>query len=260
MGTTELTTGWCELRLFQILSPVVPPMPEQLVQTADSIPTDMSPLECRVHTRNACELPATCLPTSSWGRKEAQWPATITDLSVGGVRLIVRRRFEPGSGLGVELPGHDGEEPYTGLAKVVRVCALPDGSWALGCKFISELSEDELQGLLNLQQQLEVPPIAPSQHARASLSDVTFEIEVPDGSAIPCRVRHLTIPGSWPLAAGKLLTLQGPALRGPLASLRLKVLRSAKQGERWTVRCQLLNPPTHNLLRALRGPGASGRR
>src|SRR4051812_35795513 len=122
-------------------------MPEQLLQNAAQLAVSRSSADCRVYTRLACCLMTACQPTSAWGRKDSRWEAAITDISQGGLRLIVRRRFEPGAGLGIELPGHDGGEPYIVLAKVVHVGALPDGSWALGCKFISELGEDELENL-----------------------------------------------------------------------------------------------------------------
>src|SRR5437879_1582081 len=123
-------------------------MPEQLSRIDDQLTAPQPLVECRVHERQACDVSTSCQPTSAWGRKDSRWAAVISDVSPGGIRLIVRRRFEPGAGLGIELPGGDGEEPYTVLAKVIHVRALPDSAWALGCQFISELSEEEVQHLL----------------------------------------------------------------------------------------------------------------
>src|SRR5688572_26354331 len=106
-------------------------MPEQLFQVANRMLTPESPIECRVSTRHACDVTTSCQPTSAWGRKDSRWPAAISDISAGGVRLIIRRRFEPGVGLAIELPGNDSNEPSIVLAKVIHVRALPDGSWAL---------------------------------------------------------------------------------------------------------------------------------
>jgi PilZ domain len=251
-------------------------MPEQLFQTADSLPAPQPNIECRVYKRDASEFSVSCQPTSAWGRKDARWPAAIDDISQGGICLIVRRRFEPGAGLGIELPGRDGDDPYTVLAKVIHVRALPDGSWALGCKFISELSEDEVEHLTRPQHtsSLQQPvvatpkPIAPSQHpkvtssskvvedasAKKTVSDVNLQLEIPPGEGLACRIQRLTVPGAWPLATGKMLALSANTPNGPLISLRLEVVRCRLEGEIWTLRCRLLDPPSASLLRTLRRP------
>src|SRR5262245_5132454 len=120
-------------------------MRNQLLPGAGRPADSPSSVEGRVSQRHACVVPTSCLAAPAWGKKEAQWPAVISDVSEGGIRLVLRRRFEPGTGLGVELPGHDGSEPYTVLVKVIHVRAASGGTWALGCQFISQLSDDELR-------------------------------------------------------------------------------------------------------------------
>src|SRR5262245_56055569 len=102
---------------------MVGPMPEQLQAAGRS--SLSPPIDCRVYTRHSCGVPTSCQPTSAWGRADSRWAAIISDVSQAGVRLIVQRRFEVGVGLGIELPGRDGGEPYTVLAKVIHVKALP---------------------------------------------------------------------------------------------------------------------------------------
>src|SRR5262245_64007711 len=63
--------------------------------------------ECRVFERQACEVTTACRPAAAFNSKEAVWSATIRDVSAGGVRLVLRRRFETGTGLAIELPGND---------------------------------------------------------------------------------------------------------------------------------------------------------
>lgn len=238
-------------------------MPEHLLQAADGL----SPVttECRVYTRLACDLSTSCQPTSAWGRKDSRWPATITDLSVAGIRLIVSRRFEPGAGLGIELPAHDGSDPSIVLARIVHVRALENGSWALGCKFISELGEDELQGLLGQQapepapQELVAAPVAPSQLTEAAADDkvipgVTLQLEVGPGKVIDCHFRRLTVPGAWPSTAGTILTIRLNTPHGARPSIRLEVVRCSQNGERWMLRGQLLSPSWDELLHSLRRP------
>ncbi len=250
-------------------------MPEHTVQFADRPTAPRVLSECRVYQRQACDLSASCQPVSAWGRKDSRWAAVISDISQGGIRLIVQRRFEPGVGLGIELPGSEGEEPSIVLAKVVHVRGLPDGSWALGCKFISELGEDEVQRLLphqhpSSQQPAEATPapIAPSQHKQVAavtpvqetvsetktIAEVTLQLEIPPGRVINCRIQRLSVPGTWPLAAGKTLAIRTNNPTSPLPLLKLKVVRCILEGDRWTLRCRLLNPPSDELLRTLCPP------
>jgi hypothetical protein len=238
-------------------------MLEHLLQPAGRVLPPPTPIECRVHDRHHCDLPVACQPAAAWGRKDAQWPAVISDLSHGGARLIVGRRFEMGVALGIELPGGDGEEPYMVLAKVVHVQATPDGSWALGCKFISELGEDELQRLLGARQPAASEPqaVAPSKVSSAppangagkkSIANVLLQLEIRPGKVINCRIRSLTVPASWSPVAGKPLTLRLEAPPQPL--VRLKVIHCVPQGQRLVIRCRLLNPSWEGLLRALGRP------
>jgi hypothetical protein len=183
--------------------------------------------------------------------------------------LIVRRRFERGAGLGIELRGQHGEEPYTVLAKVVHVQQRSDGSWALGCKFISELSEDELQRLMPPQPPKAVPaatppssaiPVVPSALLREgaagekALAEVQFQLELAQGRVINCRIRRLSVPGTWPLSAGKVLLMRVQARRHQLPPLQLETVRCVREGECWTLRCRLLSPSWDELLRTLRQP------
>ena len=103
--------------------------------------------DCRVYERKPCVLPATCQPASVSEMKETRWQASISDLSQGGVLIHLQRRFEKGTALGLELPGDLNRDSTIVFVKVVHL-RPHDGAWALGCKFVSALSEDELQRLL----------------------------------------------------------------------------------------------------------------
>jgi hypothetical protein len=81
-----------------------------------------------VYERHACKVPALCQPAAS---NEMRWEAVIEDISKSGVRLRLRRRFEPRSGLAVELPGKNGHE--TVHVKVMNVESDGNGSYVLGC-------------------------------------------------------------------------------------------------------------------------------
>ena len=74
------------------------------------------------------------------------------DISQGGIRLVVSRRFEPRTILNIEIEGEVEEAPTSLMARVVHVAA-ESGSWNLGCRFARELSDKELEALLKLSQQ-----------------------------------------------------------------------------------------------------------
>jgi hypothetical protein len=71
--------------------------------------------------------------------------ARVRNISLGGVSLLVSRRFQPGDLLSVELPGIDGQAGSTVLACVVHATAHNPAEWALGCTFAHELSDHDLQ-------------------------------------------------------------------------------------------------------------------
>ncbi len=121
-------------------------MPSQT--TADA--SDAAPPlpNCRIHERIGCILPTTCQPATVSDSDEMGWNATICDVSQGGARLLVPRRFEKGTGLAVELAGDLERESAIVFVKVVHLRREDDGAWTLGCRFVSELSEDEVQRLL----------------------------------------------------------------------------------------------------------------
>jgi PilZ domain len=121
-------------------------MPLQDAGVAQQLPTRPAK-ECRVYERRPCALPASCQPASVSEMNEARWPASISDISQGGVLIVLPRRFEKGTGLALELPGDATRESSIVFVKVVHLSQRA-GAWALGCKFVSPLSEDELQRLL----------------------------------------------------------------------------------------------------------------
>src|ERR1019366_10441879 len=100
MGRRDL-----RLRKYSFLARCI--MPSQLLPDAEQSVSSPPASECRIFERRSCELPTTCQPASALAMKEMRWTATISDLSLGGVRIVLPRRFEKGTGLAVELPGTD---------------------------------------------------------------------------------------------------------------------------------------------------------
>ncbi len=114
-------------------------LPEK--KTNQKLPHD----ERRASVRFSCDLPGGCAP---FGNPRAdRWKARVCNISAGGLCLVLARRFEPGTMLEIELTT-PGEYPPKLLAQVVHVHSDERGSWAVGCRFVSELSPEALEELL----------------------------------------------------------------------------------------------------------------
>jgi hypothetical protein len=124
----------------------MPRVPKGKIRGAQSgvwaLPPKTSPspiVEQRAFARHFCEI----------GAVVDSWPAKIENISRGGLKVIIRRRFEVGTILKVEIALQGEEIPSMLLVRVVRITQEPDGSWGLGCAFNQEISEEQLQELLN---------------------------------------------------------------------------------------------------------------
>lgn len=212
-------------------------MRQELLPIAEQPLPPPSTAECRVYERHGCEVPTSCKPASA---HEARWDATIRDVSQTGVRLTLRRRFEPGSSLAIEVPGTADLEAYTVFAKVVHVRQVPGGSYALGCRFVSELSEDEVCRLLAAAP---LPPEEPQTAPTAIVVPaVRLLIEARPGEVVPGHITRFHVSKSWPLAPGTTVRLRGAARDGSHLAHRFQVVRCRPDGDGWTLHVRLLNP------------------
>ncbi|HYT93822.1 MAG TPA: PilZ domain-containing protein, partial [Gemmataceae bacterium] len=78
------------------------------------------------------------------------WPGRVRDISLGGVGLLLRHRFRPGTILEVELRSNTGALLRAVSVRVVHATAvLMDGNpcWHLGCAFPQPLSDEEFREL-----------------------------------------------------------------------------------------------------------------
>jgi hypothetical protein len=214
---------------------------------------NQAPADCRVFERKPCEVPTICQPASLLAMKEAGWSATIRDVSQGGVRLQVPRRFEKGTPLAIELPGdrdHDASVVFVNVAHVKRA---EDGTWVLGCRFVCELNEDEMQRLLNFDPSLtpaakEMPQLVENR----TLSNVHFQLAVSQGSQISCVFKSFNAAKCWPLAPGKALRLDGHSGNQTQWSLRVQLLECKQEADAWHLRAKLVHAPSlTGLLQAL---------
>jgi hypothetical protein len=217
--------------------------------------------ECRVHERFFCGVASKCQPASSFGKDELKWAGVIENVSIGGIGLVLTRRFETGTGLAIELPGSDGNEPYVVLARVIHV-ANRNGAWLLGCKFVSELSEEEVRRLLPSTtppvEPVVEPVVAPAAETEpacnAKTRRVQVVIETTQGKTVRALIPQFGTKSAWPLAAGQIGTLQGINRRREAWKLRVQVRACRLENETWTLECRQANAiPEAELHKALFG-------
>lgn len=79
------------------------------------------------------------------GDDELLWSVRVEELSSEGVKIISRRRFEPGTILRIGLIR---EKAGLLLARAVHVTPASEGGWAIGCSFPKKLRDDELRAWL----------------------------------------------------------------------------------------------------------------
>jgi hypothetical protein len=105
--------------------------------------------ERRAWVRLRSEQEVCCLPAtiSTTDESESAWLAMVLDVSPCGIGLGMKRRFEPGTLLVVELSAAPNEITRPLPARVVHA-AREKGYWVIGCAFASALSQEELQKLL----------------------------------------------------------------------------------------------------------------
>jgi hypothetical protein len=75
-------------------------------------------------------------------------PVQVLDISAAGIGLSVPSPLDAGSLLTLDLLDKSGQKALTILACVVHTTSRVGGEYAVGCNFIRELSEEELQSLL----------------------------------------------------------------------------------------------------------------
>ena len=102
--------------------------------------------ERRAWTRYPTQLETFC--RQAVGGPEMCWSGIIQNISRGGIRLLMHRRFEPGALLKVDVPlPIEQPAPYL-MSRVIYATLQPNGSWALGCAFMEELDEDYMGAIL----------------------------------------------------------------------------------------------------------------
>jgi PilZ domain len=214
-------------------------------------PSHQVNMECRVSSRHECGLQTSCQPIAARGDQDMSWPAEIRDLSTGGAGLVLGRRFERGAGLAIEIPETPEAPGDTLLVQVVHVKALSAGQWLLGCRFVSRLSDDELNRLVALGQKRgasdESDTVVESHPKSFQVRDVTWRGQGA-GKLAYRLVNRLQLTGSWPIAPGTILKVWFG--KNPKAKVRVRVSRCFERDGRWFVDYAFIDSPQLETLQS----------
>jgi hypothetical protein len=78
---------------------------------------------------------------------ERRW-ARIRNISADGISLLVSAPIESGTDLAIDMKTVDPSALLTLVARVVHSTKQEEGSWIVGCRTLSSLTEEELLALL----------------------------------------------------------------------------------------------------------------
>jgi hypothetical protein len=204
-------------------------------------PANFPAVDCRVWERYQCGLETTCQPIAARGDNEMTWPAQIRDLSLGGVGVVMRRRFERGVGLAIEIPESESSSATTLMGKVVHTTSLPGGLWLHGCAFVSLLSDDELARLLRLGHG------SASENTSHVIPEVV--LEGLEGTYPRRLIRQFHLKGVWPPVAGTVLKVR--LGKSPQDHAHVRVERCVQEAGRWVLFYTFCDSSNQNIRQAL---------
>ena len=102
-------------------------------------------VERRSAPRHQCLREVVCQAVIA-GHDESA-PALVENISNTGLRLVLRRCYEPGRVLAVSWRDAHGVTQRTLLAHVIHARNVGDGTWSMGCTLRVRVSDDELKQL-----------------------------------------------------------------------------------------------------------------
>ncbi len=125
-------------------------MPEQSFLCPAELVKALAGGERRVWARYGATIDGICQPVAAETATEPEsaWPGLIVDISCGGIKLSLGRRFQPGTPLVIEMPSEHNEPSRYLQVRVVHVSPESDDQWVHGCELRVPLNDDDLQMLL----------------------------------------------------------------------------------------------------------------
>jgi hypothetical protein len=211
----------------------------------------------RLYVRHVAGAATVRQPVATWTTEQLKWEAHIRNVSRSGIGLILPRRVGRGTRLAIDIPGANGASPHTVLARIVRVLEEPDTCWFVGCTFVSELSDEELQALVHAIPEgddLPRPPrtevvgraswlpaaaltAAPKRRTATVVEHVHLQLFLGGGQWLRRRLSRLHVPGAWPLRPGATVRARRHTGIPRGRPLTLYVRACERDAHGWVVTC-----------------------
>lgn len=189
--------------------------------------------------------------------EDERHPAQVRDISLGGIVIVVNRRFESGTLLRVEVPAV-GDAPATAvLARVIQVTALSQRAFSLNCCYAKELNDDDLRAFG--AERARPQGKDGREWVRYDCETDTWFICVLAAEHVqePTKIRNISAGGfaiqtKRPLDVSTLLSVALPDPNGPPRPTLSRVIHVAAQGDgTWLLGCTFVTELSDADLEAL---------
>jgi c-di-GMP-binding flagellar brake protein YcgR len=208
-----------------------------------------------VWLRYAANLDVRCEPINE--QSETAISASISDLSRGGIQLIASRRFEPGSLLSIDLPAADDRKALSVLACVVRTHPVGESDWSMGCRFASELDEQQLQAFGAERLRPDSPDARGWSRFPCDARACYQRVNHSDQAHHAARVLNISVGGmalltTEPIELGELLSTQLHDLQDkPIVNILACVVHAQKIAQGYLLGCNFIRELNDQDVRAL---------
>jgi hypothetical protein len=184
-------------------------------------------------------------------------PATVKNISLGGMSLLVNQHIESGTLLKVEVQSPLENTPNLLCVRVIHVAVQSDGHWSLGCAFARELNDRTLNNLPTAN--IRVLPARPSSWLRRLLGRSTLQVPVADLEPCSAKILNVSTVGAGLMVPrcfdrGTPLCVELP-LSGSDTPTPVKgqvVYSCAYPSGEWVIGCAFDRPLTSQEVQALR--------
>jgi len=202
-----------------------------------------------VSIRYVCDALTTLRPAHAPDSAPAL--ARIHNISRGGISLQVDHPQDSGSILSVEIPADDGQPGSTILTCVVHANELPEGGWLLGCTFVAELSDEDLQPF-GASLTPTVPPDKRTWVRFPCDMQVAYRpLRVTERRYKPARIADISASGASlvVMSATAVGTALGIELRGAAGQCMLRIFAcvvriTPQAGGEWLMGCNFIRELT----------------
>jgi c-di-GMP-binding flagellar brake protein YcgR len=217
--------------------------------------SDEAGAERRVWLRYVANLSIRCEQVN--GEADAGVLASVCDLSRGGMQMIAPRRFEPGSMISVELPAAREDRSLAVLACVIRTQPHGESDWLMGCRFASELNEQQLQAFGAARARPKEPDARGWARFPCEAKAFFQRVTSPDQAHLAARLLNISVGGMAILTQEEVVLgeLLNTELHDPndqlLVTILACVVHSQKIADGHLLGCNFIRELTDEDIRAL---------